>query len=212
MKTTIKLLAVLALMLATFSQHMTASAGGGGGDGDYQFRGRSADAFFSSTDPSGCIFTDVGVFASEGVLHSQPGPAGAATFISLFISQYNVCTEEQLFAADGVSLADPDFQVDKKLNSATLNTMVNVQDALTGNTFDVDINLAWTATDPATRQRENSHFGSPGCKLHVRFNGTSRPAEASGSVSNGVTNFALSPSIVASISSTRTGAVVIGCN
>lgn len=212
MKTTIKLLAVLALALATFSQPTSASAGGGGGDGGYNFRGRSADAFFSSTDPSGCIFTDVGIFASEGVLHSQPGPAGAATFISLFISQYNVCTEEQLLTAEGVSLADADFQVDKKLNSATLNTAVNMFDHLSGSSFDVNINLVWTAIGPATRQRENSHFSSPGCKLHVRFNGTSRPAEASGSVADGVTNFAPSASIAAGISSSRTGAVVVGCN
>jgi hypothetical protein len=42
----------------------------------FRFKGQSANAFFSSTDPSECIFTDVFVFASEEAVisHDPPGP------------------------------------------------------------------------------------------------------------------------------------------
>lgn len=211
MKTTIKLMVILALLVVTFGQHTAASAGGGGG-GSYKFKGRSADAFFSSTDSSGCIITDVGVFASRGVLQSPPGPGSAAAFTSVFISQYNACTGEQLLAADGSSVAGTDFQVDKKFNSATLSTTVNVFDYESNLSFDVDINLTWIATGPLTRQLGNTHYDSPGCKLHTHFNDRSRPAEASGSVSDGTTNFTPEPSSGATLFSTKIGTVVIGCN
>ena len=161
MRTTIKLLVVLALALATFSQTTTASAGS-----VFHFKGQGADAFFSTTDPSGCIFTDVFVFASEEVFQNPPGPRSASSATSLFISQYDACTGTQLLAADGfASLADPDFQVLGKLNSATLTATVSMFDFVSGTSFDVDVNLAWTGAGPLSRQNGNSHFHSPGCSV-----------------------------------------------
>ena len=69
MKTTIKLLVVLALALATFSQHSSASAGG-----VFKFKGKGASASFSSADPSGCVVTDVFVAAGEANLSEPSRP------------------------------------------------------------------------------------------------------------------------------------------
>jgi len=205
MRTTIKLLAVLALVLATFSQHSSASAGG-----NFKFRGDTADAFFSSFD--GCIATDVGVFASDGISQSTPGPGGASSGTNLFISQYDFCTDIQLLAAEGfASLAGPDFQVSKRLDSATLNATVNVFDFVSNTSFDVSVNLTWTGTGLLIRQSGNSHFDSPGCKIHSRFRGTFRSAEVSGSVSDGVTNYTPGTG-GGSISSVKSGDLFIGCN
>src|SRR5262245_49652019 len=63
MKTTVTILVVAVLLLATFGQGTSASAGGGGG-GDFRFKGLGASAFFSSSDPSGCVSTDISVFAN----------------------------------------------------------------------------------------------------------------------------------------------------
>jgi len=206
MKTIIKLLAVLALALATFSQHTTASAGS-----IFHFKGKSADAFFSSSD--GCVFTDVFVFASEEIFQNPPGPSSASSGANLFISQFDACTGEQLLAADGfASLADPDFQVARKLTSATLNATVNVFDFVSGTSFDVFVDVTWTGTGPLGRQNGNFHFHSPGCNFNSHFNSTFRSAEASGSVSDGATNFTPDPSLGASIFSARSGDVVVGCN
>ena len=208
MKTMIKLLAVLALALGTFSQHTTASAGS-----IFHFKGRGAEAFFSTVDPSGCIFTNVFVFASEETFQNPPGPRSASSGTFLFISQFDACVGMQLLAADGfASLADPDFQVARKLNSATLSATVNVFDFVTSTSFDVDVNLAWTGAGPLLREHGNFHFQAPGCKFNSHFNRTFRGAEASGSVSDGATNFTPDPSLGASIFSAKNGDVVVGCN
>jgi hypothetical protein len=207
MKTMIKLLAVLAIALATFSQHTTASAGG-----NFKFRGDGADAFFSSTDPSGCIFTDVFIFASDGIFQNPPGPSGASSGTDLFMFQYDACANMVLLDAFGfASLAGPDFQVFGKLDSATLNATVNMYDYVSDSFFDVFVDLAWMGNGPLVRQSSNSHFNSPGCKIHSRFRGTFRPAEVLGSISDGTTNFTPEPG-GGTISSVKQGDLFIGCN
>ena len=210
MKTTIKLLVVTVLVLATFSQGITARAGGGGGT--FRFKGQSANAHFSSVDPSGCIYTDVFVYASEQIIATQPGPGTPSSGASLSILQFDACTGTQLIGADGfASLTGPDFQVSKKLNSATLNTTVNVFDYLTGTSYDVSIALTWTGISPLGRQTSEFHYQFAGCHQNYHNNGTFRFAQASGSVSDGVTDFAASPSADASISSAKSGSVSTGC-
>jgi len=207
MKTMFKLLAVLALALATFSQHSTASAGG-----NFKFRGDGAEAGFSSFD--GCIATDAFVFASDDIFQSTPGPAGASSGMFLFIFQVDYCTDPPTVLHDishFASLGDPDLQVTRKLTSATLSATVNVYDFASDSFFDVFVDLAWTGNGPLVRQSSNSHFNSPGCKIHSRFRGTFRPAEVLGSISDGTTNFTPEPG-GGTISSVKQGDLFIGCN
>ena len=211
MKTTIKILGVLILLLATFGNGITVSAGGGGG-GTFKLKGQSANAHFSNVDQSGCIYTDVYVYASEEIVSTQPGPGTPSSGASVSIYQFDACTGTQLLGADGfVPLAGPDFQVSKKLDSAALNTTITVFDYLTGSSYDVSIALTWTATSPLGRQTSQSHYQFAGCHQTYHNNGTFRFAQVSGSVSDGVTDFAASPFSDASISSVKTGSVSTGC-
>lgn len=208
MKTTIRLLVMLALALATFSQHSSASAGG-----VFKFRGEGASAVFSSVDGSGCIWTDVYVNADEGISQSPPGRGSASSGVVLFISQYDACTGTQLLAADGfTSLAAPDFQVFGSLSSATLHATVNVFDYVSSTSFDVFVDLAWSGHGSVNREKRHSQFSSPGCKVNSRFNLTFRPAVATGSVSDGFTNYTPDPSLGYDIYKAKSGDVVIGCN
>lgn len=211
MKTTIKLLAVLALVVTAFSQHTTASAGGGQA---FSFKGPSALATFSSIGPSGCIVTDVFVIASDGVFRDAPGPDTILSFASVTISQYDICNEIQLLLAYGSAspLTEGEFDISKKLDSAALNATVNLFDEVSTTTFDVDVSLSWIGTGPISRQHTNSHFHTPGCIINSHGKGTSRTAEASGSVSNGATNFTPQASVDASLVQVKNGTVTIGCN
>jgi hypothetical protein len=206
MRTTIKLLAVLALALTTFMQHSTASAAT-----VFKFRGETASAFFSSTD--GCIATDVFISATEGVSQNPPGKGDPISQAFIFISQYNFCTDTLLLNAEGFALlSNADFDVSGKLDLATLNTTINVFDFVSNTSFDIFIDLTWTGIGPLSRQSNNSHFNTPGCKIHSRFRGTFRSAEASGTVSDGTTNFTPEPSLGADLGLVKSGDVVIGCN
>lgn len=208
MKTTLKLLVVLVLVLATFSQHSTASAGG-----LYKFRGEGASAIFSSVDGSGCIWTEVYVNPSEGTSQSPPGKGNPSSWVYMFISQYDVCSDTQLLAAEGsTSLAASEFQVFGQLSSATFNATVNVFDYVSSTSFDVYIDLNWTGTGSVIRQSSHSHYNAPGCKFNTRFTGSYRPAVATGSVTDGVTNFTPEPSLGYDIYSAKNGEVYVGCN
>ena len=209
MKTTIKLLAVLALMMASLSQHTSASAGGGQA---FNFKGPSALASFSNT--SGCIVTNVFVIASDSRVRPAPGPATTSSFASVTISQYDACTNTILIFAYGSAfpLTAAAFDISKKLDSAALDVTVNLFDEVSTTTFDVDVSLSWTGTGPLSREHTNTHLHMPGCIINSRSNATFRTAEASGTVSNGATNFTPGASVDAMLAQVKNGTVTIGCN
>ena len=206
MKSTIKLITVLSLTLLTFSQHSTASA-----LDMFKFRGLGANTAFSTID--GCIQTTVDVFTAEARIQVFPGNVDPFSSVNIFISQYDVCDDMPLLAAEGVAdLAAPDLAISKKLDRATLNTTVNVLDSLTGNTFDVSINLAWTGIEPVTHERLNFHFRDRPCLTHTRSKASFRDAEVTGSVSDGITNFTPERSLGANLISSNGSEMVIHCD
>ena len=207
MKTTIKVLVVLALALATFTQHSTASAGS-----KLRFSGDTARASFTSVDPSGCITTDVLVFANDTLSQSPPGNGDRNSGVTLFISQVDTCNFILLMDAFGFAFIAPaDFQVSSQLNSATLNATINVEDFVSGNTFDVFVNLTWTGSGPLSRDSSKFHSQTPHCQFHSSFKGSSRFAEASGTVSDGTVNFTPDPSWDGGLISAKGGQMTIGC-
>ncbi|HEX5838051.1 MAG TPA: hypothetical protein VFY26_09470 [Anaerolineales bacterium] len=199
---------ILVVYIAAFILQGPAFAGG-----IFKFRGEGASAIFTSVDGSGCVWTDVYLNPNEGVFQSPPGKGTLSSGVYMYITQYDVCTDTQLLAAEGsASLADSDFQVFGNLSSATLDAVVTLYDYVSGTYFDVFVDLTWTGTGSINRQSSNSHFSSPGCKFHSRFNGSFRPAVATGTVSDGVTNYTPEPSWGYDIYSARNGEVFIGCN
>ncbi|MGH7801168.1 MAG: hypothetical protein ACREOW_11180 [Thermodesulfobacteriota bacterium] len=195
----------------------------------FHFRGESADAHFFSVNPPACdcnvsagngkhstpacIFTDAFVFATDNKFQSPPGPGESSSFASFFIFQFD-CTFTTLLVADCFSstpLAAQDFQVGQTLESATLNTTLECFNFLSGTLFNVNVDLLWMGTGDLFRGNSHSHSSIPGCTFNSRFNGTFRPAEASGTVFDGITNFTPNPSDFAGISSAKSGDVVANC-
>ena len=199
---------VLALSLAAFLMPGPASAGD-----IFRFRGEGASAIFSSSDESGCIWTDVYVNPNEGVFQSPPGKGSASSSVYMYITQYDYCTSTPLIAAEGwAPLAASDFQVFGNLSSATLTATVSLFDYVSGTWFDVYVDLTWNGTYSVIRQSSSTHYNSPGCKFKQRFTGSFRPAEATGTVSDGVINYTPNPSWGYDIYNARSGEIFIGCN
>ena len=205
MKTTIKLLTVLTLALATFMHPSAASAA-------EVFKTTGEGVWAAFTTVEGCIITEAFILVNEGKFQNPPGKGSPNSYIFLFLSQYNACTDTQLLQADATApLTDADFQISGRLKSATLNTTITVLDNLSNTSFDVFVDLAWTAIGPLSNQSGTFHFKTPGCISHHLFHGTFRLAEASGTISDGTTNFAPDPSVNAQFYSTKEGQVFIGC-
>ena len=195
-----KLLVVLALTLAVLGLPKTARAGN-----IFHTRGGTASAsLFSSV---GCISTSVFVFSSESVFQDPPGPPDTSSFAFVGIFQFDGCTGYSLKSVFGSALlADQDFQV--RRNSARLNAAIPAFDFSTGMPTTVAVNLTWTCTGPLSRSSFNSHFQSPDVIFNSHSSGTFCPAQASGSVSIGPTNFAPGP-LSGFLGTTRSGTVVI---
>jgi hypothetical protein len=210
MRSILKLLAVLALLMGTFSQHTNALA-----DEIFHSRGQSAWAFFSTTDPSGCVVTNVFVFASEEGFRSPPEPGETSSWTEFAVSQFDVCTEPLtvLLDAEGFAvLSDSAFQVSRNLDSVMLHTTGIAFDEVTRTRFEVSIDLTWTGTGRLTHRNSTTHFNNPDCHINAHYNNPYRDAQASGSISDGTTNFTPEPSLLAEISSINYGVVFVGCS
>lgn len=165
------------------------------------------DTEFSSS--SECVETDVFFdIGGNGVIHQPPGPPSSGSEVSFQISKFDTCTFTQFLYA--ICLAFPtasEFQVSNNLSSAKMNlTNVICSDFVSNTTFNVSVNLTWMATtNNSTQQSGHTRYQYPGLIVDVHFEGVSRSAQASGIVTDGITNFTPQPSVYGSITSIKSG-------
>jgi hypothetical protein len=169
----------------------------------FRFHGLSAIAFFDNLSPDRCIDTSVSVDGFQNTVNNQT-TSGA----DIFIGQFNNCTSTQLLAASG-STSSPTFQIDKKLLSASLNTTILVTDFVSGTTFNVSVSVAWTSTSAIAHEIQTFHFHTKAFTENAHFNADFRDANASGTVSDGTTNFTPSSSVFAQTMSAKEADVAI---
>ena len=212
MRTVFKLLAIVALTLAALGQSSTAQADGLRSVSMFKFKGLSANTSFESVDASGCILSRLDVFTAEAMVQNPPGRRAPFSGTSIFLSQYDQCTDTLLLAAEGITdLAEPDLQISPRLDSATLNTTVTMFDTLTGNTFDLSVDLSWVGVGPSSRQHSSFRFGDKDCRVISRFKGTILVADVSGTVTDGVTNFTPQSSFYGELISSQNRDMIFGC-
>jgi hypothetical protein len=178
----------------------------------FDSKGSNAFAFFQSVDPSGCVETQVNVAAHDQTLRlGQPGPLQPFPSVNVAILQRNRCTNTTLLSAgnNDPRVAEDAIQFEK-LDSATLNATIEVFDFVTFTSFPVDISVSWTGFGATTREKSHSNSTAiPGLRVIALFDGMTREATASGTVSNGITNFTPEPALSASMNSGIQGSLVI---
>jgi len=207
-------LLVLSLVAFTFfTAAPKAQAGASGSTFVSRFHGLSAFADFDSFSPGGCIETFVFVNGTQN---------GSSQEADVFIGQVNNCAPTPLSGGGGGggcgpgailcafgSTFSPAFQVGKSLETASLSATISVFDFVSGNTFNVSVSMTWTATGPLSSESGSSHFRTKNFIENFHFNNTFRDASASGTVSDGTTNFTPSPSVFAQTASFKSGDVTI---
>ena len=187
-----------------------------------QFSGNNAYASFSTS--TSCSQTYMSINASESKVRNPPGRPGFDAEASVLISVWNSCDNTQVYGSGFIPLGKKEFQIDRKLNSATLNTKLKVdkyQWVCDGNSYpicenhflgqvDVSISLSWNATGGLSTSTYTDSYQSKFCKSSYSSTGSWRPAQASGSVSDGTINFTQSTS--ATLANSTFGQREIGCN
>ena len=210
MKSTIQLLTVLAVLLSMFS--LPASAGAGN---VYKFQGKTIHAEFYNSDETGCIYTDAFVSASEQLSQNKPGTGSSTSGIHVYISKWNECTQQSLVSAEAFApLPETDYNISGSLRKASLKTTVTVTSTDPENpvSFDVFIDLAWTGSDVTLHQTSNTQTDYHSCRTNQRYNNTFHYAKATGTVSDGVTNYSPAVSDFATISKEKGGEISIHCD
>ncbi|HWP92993.1 MAG TPA: hypothetical protein VNN20_12440 [Thermodesulfobacteriota bacterium] len=202
----VRKLAAIAIALALVVFALPTATQAGADVYHYSFKGQTAVAYFYSGDE--CSFTAAYVFMSDGRIKAKGKPeVQSAAYIT--VVQYDYCAGTYLYADGYSELAGKDFQINKKLISATVDTTIEVYDYYTGNSFPVNVSINWTGSGDIYSGKYHSHFQGFGYSSNYRSNGSSRYAEASGTVSDGTTNFTPEPSSYAYMDSASYGSVDI---
>jgi hypothetical protein len=173
------------------------------------FKGLYASAAFSSLDEAGCVATDVFVGAMDGNVKIDGQPdATSEAFVDL--SQFDICTGEQLLAASGNTVLPPEeFVIDPELSQAELNTTLVVDDFVSGQTFRLEVSITWSGSGEAATQKAISSFKSPDGRIFSYFIGTLVDAAASGTVTGMESNFTPEPSVFGQLANVINGEVDI---
>jgi hypothetical protein len=148
------------------------------------------DAIFNLTDQSGCISTEVFVFARDG----DPRRAASTGEISLRFSQFDDCDETPVTGISGtVPLGAQDLKVNGKSGLASLKTTLKLLDTYSEKTVNVFLHLTWKSTEDSTKNATRQFMQRPGEFVDLRksFSQTDRSATAQGFILVGNTRFEL---------------------
>jgi hypothetical protein len=198
------IIAVLAMAVSASPVHAASETS------HVSFQGQTAHATFQSTDPGGCLVTSAFVLATDGRTKTGPGGSLAESVALVSVSQFNPCTDTQLLGADGSAvLAADDFQMDSRLTAATLDSRIELFDFVSGTSFPVDVSLAWTGSGDTVTEKSHFLLDAPGLKVNLRSSAIRRGGTATGTVTDGTTNFTPEPSAFAQLLSAKIGEVTI---
>jgi hypothetical protein len=201
-----RLLAVASLALVLMALALPARAAGAESL-HVKFKGQTAQAEFSSTE--GCVQTVVYVLASDGEFKTDPGGPAAASAGEVYLFQNDLCTQTRIFGGFGFAMLEPDeFQIDEEFTEATLTTTIEVSDGVTGRTIPLNVSVAWNGNGDTFRDDTRFHENTPGLRVNFHLDGIFREATASGTVSDGTTNFTPEPAL--SGYGTRLGSIKVG--
>jgi hypothetical protein len=150
------------------------------------FQGANAYAVFDST--SGCTDTSVFVEGVDGRSHTGPGQPEVQSFVYMSVVQYDTCTQAYLLIGSGYAVLVPDaFQMTQR--TATLATTIEMYDYVSGNTFSVNVNVAWTGAGDTSMGTSNYTYRDQVFTTVYHSVGTSQTASAAGTVISNGTNF-----------------------
>jgi hypothetical protein len=182
-------------------------------------RGPLINAWFSApdpSDPSGCRVLDAFVTANSGLSQQLPDST-AVGIAAVNVDAYDSCTGQTLFQAvgqiDTTQAPGAAFVVSKQYDLATLKATIPVTDIDTGATSNVTLDVTLRGTSDLYRSHENTNdIYTRDCHVLNRWKGTGRDAVATGTVSDGGTNYTPAPSQNAEIGMVVDGFEVIGCS
>jgi hypothetical protein len=195
MKTIVKILAVLAVLMVTFRPQTTALAD------VRRYKLHGAYALFYSTSADGCIQTTLTV------------ELGEETVQYIEIQRVDTCLNQPIFEGYGSQvLSKSDLRYFGNLKSARLTTTLHVYDLVSQSSVDLLINLTWTGTgEILVLQHHDNYEPWPGCRVSIQSREEYRDAQVTGTVLEGTTNYTPEPAIDDNLFFTNSKRISHGC-
>lgn len=189
MKTTVKMLVVLTLALATFVQHSTASAG----IENQQFVGEYSVTYFEIPGPSACTTIYGYIFGNMDVSKQSGDSAQAVSKVEATYLLYDNCSGTYLVSANGSAQfpGGSGVHIHPSLTRAQINASFFITDYETSALIPVSINVVWTGVGETFSQKIMTHTIGPDYVLNGRYIGSSRSAIPSGTITFGTTTYDL---------------------
>jgi hypothetical protein len=154
----------------------------------FNAKDRLADAQFTSLDSTGCIQTDVAVFAGSSRIKDTGSPLDVEPMVNVTYAVNDICNQVLLRSGFG-STNVTNFQMNSGLVAAHASATVPVTDDQNGTTIYLYVKVDWSGFGDITTLRVKDHFDTPSSSVNFRAKGSFREATVSGSVSDGTTNF-----------------------
>ena len=154
----------------------------------FNAKDRLADAQFTSLDSTGCIRTDVAVFAGSSKFKDTGSPLDVEPMVNVTYAVGDVCNQVLLRSGFG-STNVTNFQMDSGLVAAHASATVPATDDQNGTTIYLYVNLDWSGFGDILTLRVKDFVDTPPFSVKMRAKGSYRGATVSGSVSDGTTNF-----------------------
>ena len=152
-------------------------------------KGSVAFATFQSTDSTGCIVTQVFIGDSLETVHDPPGGPQYVPVLTVEVDQFNLCNQTALLSGQGITNTFTS-SIANNLSSASLSATVGLFDFISGNNLNnVTFNLNWTGTGDVQHGSSVVHFNADGTTVIAHSIGAFRSGQASGTVSDGTTNY-----------------------
>lgn len=203
------LVLVSTLILAGLNMRNVHAAGTGGGGGGYgpacaplngaptcHFSGASAYAQYTNTSSDGCIYTSAGMWIFENLVSDQPGGPTGGPVMWAWIYKFDMCNFTDLEYGYGYTNA-VDFTHDAALESATVSATMQLPTPPWDSTPPVNatINLKWKGVGSVTSYLDSFQTRTGSTIYRTHYKGDNRMAVVSGTLSDGTTNFAATPTM-----------------
>lgn len=174
------------------------------------YKGLTARVDFQAFSDDGCTETSAFVLASNGVTRNPGLQTSSGPGVFLIVSKFDNCNYTPIMQAFGQS-SDVTFTLDGQLSTATLKGTVTVTDwnSPDQSTFPVTLDLTWKGYGQKISTVDITHTRAASWDISTHFSGDSRGAQVSGSISDGTTNFAASPTMSGDLEITSGGMVAI---
>jgi hypothetical protein len=151
-----------------------------------RFKGRQAIATYSRV--SGCIETDAIVIAQKGLSRNGTGTPTRQTNVRLEVFAFNFCTETDISDAFGTAvISDSAFTIGRSLTSAHLDATVGVTDVVSTESYNVHVTMTWSGTGLTSTTKNHFRSKVGDSTFMETFHGTTRDAQANGSITRGMT-------------------------